>query len=495
VDRLACLDLPALPLQLLLRRHRSWKGQPVVVVDRETPQGQVLHANAEARAAGIGPGWRHGAALAFCPGLRAAEVPRAQLEDTVAELCALLRDFTPHVEPSADAPGVFWLDARGLGRLQPSLAAWAASVRARLARETLRGALAVGFSRFATCAVARGLRGRRAVVFSSPETEREAARRVPLTRLELAPDARAALEALAVVTLADLARLPGAGLRQRFGPEVHRLHRQAQGELGAPVQPQAPGASFVARLDLDRAEDDRERLLFATKPLLDRLLAQLEAGGQAVAGLELRLDVDRASPFHESLRPAAPSVDGVQLLGLLRLRLESLALGAGVTGLELEAVPTPATPEQLRLFAQKPRRDLAAAARAFARLRASLGDAAVVKAQLREGHLPEARFSWEPLAALPEARPRAGLPPMLIRSFATRPEPLPPRPSREPDGWLPRGHEHGAAARSWGPYRLSGGWWRRELSRDYFFVEQQRGALLWIFEGPVKRWHLQGEVR
>ena len=97
--------------------------------------------------------------------------------------------------------------------------------------------------------------------------------------------------------------------------------------------------------------------------------------------------------------------------------------------------------------------------------------------------------------ALPEARPRAGLPPMLIRSFATRPEPLPPRLGREPDGWMPRGHEHGAAARSWGPYRLSGGWWRRELSRDYFFVEQQRGALLWIFEGPAKRWHLQGEVR
>ena len=49
------------------------------------------------------------------------------------------------------------------------------------------------------------------------------------------------------------------------------------------------------------------------------------------------------------------------------------------------------------MFTEKPTRDLDAANRALARLRAEFGDEAVVYAKLTDGHLPEARFTWEPL--------------------------------------------------------------------------------------------------
>src|SRR5207249_2606042 len=104
--------------------------------------------------------------------------------------------------------------------------------------------------------------------------------------------------------------------------------------------------------------------------------------------------------------PAAPTLDGVQLLGLVRLRLESLRLPAGVVRIDVVATGTPATREQLRLFAQRPRRDPAAAERALARVRASLGDGAVVRARLREAHLPEACFGWEPVEKVQPAAPR-----------------------------------------------------------------------------------------
>jgi protein ImuB len=39
MDRTACVDIRALPLQLLLRAHPDWREKPVVVVDRDKPQG------------------------------------------------------------------------------------------------------------------------------------------------------------------------------------------------------------------------------------------------------------------------------------------------------------------------------------------------------------------------------------------------------------------------------------------------------------------------
>ena len=38
LPHLACLDVPALPLQLLLRQHPDWAAHPTAVVDRDTQE-------------------------------------------------------------------------------------------------------------------------------------------------------------------------------------------------------------------------------------------------------------------------------------------------------------------------------------------------------------------------------------------------------------------------------------------------------------------------
>jgi hypothetical protein len=72
----------------------------------------------------------------------------------------------------------------------------------------------------------------------------------------------------------------------------------------------------------------------------------------------------------------------------------------------------------------------------FAKIRAELGDDAVVRAQLHDGHLPEARFGWEPLDELTLPEPTEVTHRPLVRRLYSPPIQLPPRARHEPDGWL-----------------------------------------------------------
>jgi protein ImuB len=492
---MACVDLPAFPLQLLLRRNPDWRSHPVAVVDDDRPQGKVLWVNERARAARILPGMRYAAALSLAAGLRAAVVPQAEVDAALADLGERLRRFTPGVEPAEAEPGVFWLDGRGLERLHDSLACWAALIRADLENAGYRLALVVGFGRFGTYALARA--GRGVIVLGSAVEERDAARRVPLDRLALEPAVRDMLAKLGVATVGAFVDLPIDGIATRFGPETARLHRLASGDLRVPLQPDVPLPRAMERQWLDHAETSLDRLLVVIERLLVALARTVEDRARAIGGVQVGLRFERLGDHVETVRPAAPTLDVAHLLDLVRLRLEAVRrLPDGVCEIVLLAEETEAPPRQRPLLVEdRPPRDLDAANRALARVRAEVGDRAVVRARLRDGHLPEGSFAWEPLAQLAEPRPRLASAGRLVRRILPRPEALPPRERHEPDGWMLRGLDQGAVVRVEGPYVVSGGWWARPVHREYHFAETQKGELLWVFyDRSRRRWFLQGRV-
>lgn len=502
MDRLACVDVPALPLQLLLQREPQWRGVPAVVVQEDKPLARILWVNEEARALRILPGHRYAQALSLASDLRAGVISKTEIEVGVEDICALLRDFTPRVEPNMEEPGIFWLDASGLGRLYPSLTRWATGIDRALRARQFHARVCVGFDRFGTYALARTHRS--LTVSRSPDDERAQVARVPLDRLGIDPKFRDHLARLGVLDVGDFLKLPASGIRKRFGIEAHRLHLLASGEAWAPLEPKEQVEEVLELLELDYAERDVNRLLFLLGRRLDRMLAALAARSEALAELHFQLQLEGRPVRAESVRPAAPTLEGTQLVELLRLRLESLELGAGVTGCLLVAEGVRAKPAQLRLFAQSPRRDLEAGNRALARLRAEFGEGVVVRAVLRDGHLPEARYRWEPIERVARAQPTdIDHEKRLVRRILDRGEPLsepsssatPPRTAQVPDGWLIAGLEAGAVKRIQGPYVISGGWWHREIHREYHFVETHRGDLLWVyFDRRRRRWMKQGGV-
>ena len=494
MDRMACINLPVFRVQLLLRRHPDWKNHPVAVVDADKPQGTILQVNSRARSYRIMPGMRYAAGLALDGNLRAAVVAEKEVKDTIASLSNRLRSFSPRVEPAADEPGVFWLDARGLERLFGSLDIWARHIRTDMKHNGFYATVVVGFNRFGSYALAKARSG--VFVLKSPLSEQVAAKQVPIDRLAVEPNTRQLLEKLGITTVGRFVNLPSSGIIKRFGQKAHYFHQLASGALRLSLQSENPLPVAMKQLILDHPEIDIGRILAIIQRLLNPLLQMLADRGHSLTEVRVCFRFDRIGDHMERIRPAAPTLDACQLLGLIRLRLHAVKkLADGVVETKLVAKSVVTEPEQLHLFEVRPKRDLAAANRALARVRAELGGQAVVRAKLREGHLPEGRFIWETCDSLSPAKPRNRKTFNLIRRIYSKPIPL-----SSPPSWIRDKIRFPASQpepdKNWyGPYVVSGGWWKRPVHRDYYFSETQAGELLWLYFDQVrKKWFLQGRV-
>jgi len=492
---------------------------PAVVVAEDRPQGVVREVNRLARAARILPGMRYAAALALCADLRAGVVEARDETLAALELAELLRQFSPRVEPSSEEPGVFWLDTAGLGLLWPDVRVWARAVADALRLAQMRAAVVVGHARFATYAVARHFQG--VHVIETVERQADLVDRVHLASLGAAlglpPAARDALAMLGIHTLGQFLALPAEGLRERHGEPAWSLHQRARDRVAEPLRPVLPAAPLELARDIAPPDDQRDRLLFVAKGLLVELLRRVADQRQSVAALHLRLELERphrdrkrddpgyreAAPVVETaVRAAEPTLYEPQWLDLLRIRLDATRLPARAERMTLRAETQPATASQLRLWqllaeaGGLTRRDLAKGAEALAQLRAAFGDEAVVVASLQPCHLPEAQVRLHPAHALPSPRPPEPVPELpLVRRLRSAPLRMPTRPKHEPDGWLLGDWRMGAVVRLWGPFRRSGGWWVRQVQRDYHYALTERGDLLWVFYDEVRRlWFQAGEV-
>ena len=421
-----------------------------------------------------------------------------------ADVTAMLRTFSPHIEPKQDE-ALFWLDGRGVDALFGSAEKWGGRIWECLCRAGFSPALAVGFTRFGVAAIVRARPGM--TYLSSPQAERAMVMATSLRHLGLPPRMVRDLFRLGKRTVADLLSLPPEGLLTRFGAPVRELIALASGERWDPLVPLPETLPIAAALTLDHPETNATRLSFLVKRLLRSVLSQLRRRHLLLARLEMVLEVDHAAALCSVIEPAAPTLDEVQLADLSRLRLEALRLDAGVVGIELTAQGIIATAEQLVLFKKKSRRDSAAAMRALARIRAEFGTDSVMAATLREGHLPEARFALVPLKQLGRSVSRASPPEDtapdvpargfggLVRRIYRRPVPLQTRPVVGPRGAHLLGMSEAPATLISGPYVVSGGWWTGEVHREYYFTETETGEILWVyFDKRRRRWFIHGVV-
>ena len=484
MDRWACVSIPALPLQFTLVQRPDWKAYPVAIISRDAPNGEVLWINKRAARSGVRKGLRYAVALELEPSLRANVVSGTALSRQVKRIEEVLHTFTPEVECSEEIPGVFWLNATGLTSVYGAIAKWGKQIVAALKESGYQATVAVGFTRFGTYAIATARKG--VTVFRNRAEELQAVQEIELRSLSLPSDLLETLSMLGVETIGGFIALPADGLRKRFGDTAYSLHRWASGDMWDPLQPKRREPVSYHRVEFERPENDASRLYATISSVLQPLIQEASARGEAVREVRWVMLLDIGERRSESVKPATPSVNERQIGDLVRLRLESLKLDAGVDELLISVLTAPTQAGQTSLLTVRQKRDLAAANRALARLRAEFGEDAVVRACLEDRQLPEARYRWEPIDKARFPKPLYASDLSLVRRVYTKPQPI---------------RQASVVTKIAGPYVISGGWWYvspesgEGVHREYYFVLTAYGAILWVYyDRANQQWYAQGEV-
>lgn len=492
-----CLLLPALPLEVFLRaRQDSAPLRFAVVSGGSAPR--IVTANEAAADAGITPGQLVSAALALAPDVVLRERDPGAESDALAAVATALAHFTPLV--SLAPPQAILAEIGGSVRLFGGLRPLLAAIRSTCST--------LGYAVRAACAptpTAARLLARAGACRAILKQEALEAALAPLSlvHLEADPAAVALLRSAGVTTFGAACALPRDALARRVGtPFVASLDR-ARGRVADPQVPFVPAVQYRGRLLLPVPVGDVEALGFALNRLVHELAAWLLGRGLGVSALTLDLEHERyvatrtgtaATTVRFAL--ASPARDATHLFAVLRERLARVTLPAPVESIALcSAATAPLAGRNLGLL---PGDAATPAVPLLDRLRARLGEDAVLRVTPRADHRPE--HAWR------EAAPQAGAPgdrPSRRRPAPATPaaDPLPaaPRPL-----WILREPAPLAATfedKPWilrdGPERIESGWWDGEdIRRDYYIAESPRGERLWIYRdslyGDAAEWYLQG---
>lgn len=220
-----------------VEQHRlpELRGKPVVVGGDGNPhkRGVVSTASYEARAYGIHSAMPLRTAYKKCPDATFLPVDFAAYGEYSRKIRAILREYTPLVEPlSLDEA---FLD---LSHRPEDPVAMAGEIRRRIAEETgLTASIGIGPNKL-LAKIASGLHKPDGMAEIKTETAIEQLRDLPSTALwGVGPKTAARLEAaLGVRTVGDLQALPLEALVAELGPRHgEHLYRTCRGEDDSPV--------------------------------------------------------------------------------------------------------------------------------------------------------------------------------------------------------------------------------------------------------------------
>ena len=489
-----------------------------MVFERQQKRKLLVCGNPAAEALGATPAQELGAVAAFAPHLKSIERnPRAERE-ALRALCAAAYGFSGQVTAQAIAPvpavHAIWLEIASSLRLFGGVEALVARISQTVA--------ALGY-RF-EIGIAPTPEGAHLLAGGEPVHDRaalwHALGQLPLARLPVDPDTRAAFAGSGLRTLGEVLALPLDALARRFAPAFTDYLGRLTGRLPDARRLYRPPEHYRRRFEFDGGLETTEALRFPIRRMLAELAAYLVARDTGVAAFTLELEHEAGAPGTRLPAPqdaaagrrtlleiglASPSRDATHLQVLAQTRLEKLSVPAPVEALVLRAERfAPVRVRQFDLFSTRSIEEDEWQS-VVDRLRARLGAAAVQSLGLRADHRPEKAWVRLPAEVSLENRAHGALPQKLASVgaasvgaspvgaahgrdsvLAGRPRPL----------WLlpePRALADAPQCLR-GPERIEGGWWDgADVQRDYYVAESGAGARLWVYrEQRSGRWFLHG---
>jgi DNA polymerase-4 len=296
------VDLDAFFAAVEQRDRPELRGKPVIVGGGgPTDRGVVSAASYEARAFGVHSAMPLRTAAALCPGGVFVPVDGAKYQAVSRDVMAILRRFTPLVEPiSIDEA---FLDVTGSQALFGDGEAIGRQIRAAIRDEVgLTASVGVATTKL-VAKVASDLRKPDALVVVPPGEEAAFLAPLPITRLwGVGVRTAEALREFGVTTIGDLAGLEQPVLERRFGKIGGALTARARGVDPDPVSDRAPAKSIGHEHTFDVDTSDRDVIERTLLAMAEGVAGRLRASGVKAGTVTVKI---RDSTFRTITRQRA----------------------------------------------------------------------------------------------------------------------------------------------------------------------------------------------
>ena len=372
-------DLDAFYASVEVLDDPSLRGKPVIVGGDRGARGVVSAASYEARRFGVHSAMPLRTAARLCPmGVFLPGRPD-RYREVSREVMAIFASYTPLVEPiSLDEA---FLDVTGSRDTFGEGETIALRIKERV-RDEVGLVVSVGVATNKLCAkVASDLRKPDGLVVVPPGGEAEFLADLPVGRLwGIGPQAREALAEHGVALIGQLAALPEATLRRRFGNHGSELAQRARGIDPSAVVPSEAPKSVGHELTFDRDVSDLARLEATLLDLAESIASRLRNHHLAAGGVQLKLRYEgfetliRQMPVPQHTSEAKP----LHAAGLALLH-KTLASGRSVRLIGLTAINL-TDARQLTLFDAGDRTDRLT--RSIDEVRKRFGEKAITRARL-----------------------------------------------------------------------------------------------------------------
>ncbi len=299
------VDLDAFFVSMELLRHPELRGLPVVVAGGLGNRGVVSTASYEARRFGVRSAIPVSQARRLCPAAVFLETDFAYYSLASKAFHAILRDFTPVVEPAGADEA--YLDVAGSEALFGSPETIAQAIRRRVRAEIgINASVGVSINKLVSKVASDAGKPDGLVVVPSG-TEAGFLAPLPIRDLPMVGKKTAeVLSGLGIHTIGDIARTPESAMVARFGSHGAELRARALGIFDAPVLAGRGEAKSVSReTTFDVDEPDGDRLRAVLRGQAERVAADLARQGKAGRTVTLKL---RFPPFETISRSVTTGV-------------------------------------------------------------------------------------------------------------------------------------------------------------------------------------------
>ena len=356
--RIIHLDMDAFYAAIEQRDFPELRGKPLIV-GGDRARGVVSTASYEARPYGVRSAMPMAQALKLCPQAIVVPPRRAAYVQASRQIFAILRSFTPLVEPvSLDEA---FLDVTSSESLFGTAVTIAEKIKKRIDREThLTGSAGIASTKF-VAKIASDMQKPNGLVEVRDEEVLSFLHPLPVTRLWGVGRVTAqSLATLGIRTIGDLARWPRETLISRYGTNGDHLFQLAQGIDPRPVDPnqevKSIGEEETFSHDIDQDKEVHAALLRYAQTVAHRLRARQLMARTVTVKIKTaeRLDEGRYRLYTRSHTLSVPTNDAqeiyhaaIALYGAVPRRANKVRLA----GIYASSIAPATTAQQLSLFA------------------------------------------------------------------------------------------------------------------------------------------------